>query len=199
MQIIPNPLSKLKIKKNNAWRMTWRKVFRSVVSQRLTHALLQNSLFSFSILIHCNGAWITASTLLCVSATFFWTCLALCLDSTWHYVPRVNYVLSKFCYQFKILFVISYALCERDKRNSLHCSLSVDFCYFPFPLSWAVLTFFQPLFVYDFFRFLILPGCLWALFLWQFCLWDVLTRIELSSSLECSRLCEYVIPLVCNL
>lgn len=51
--------------------MTWRKVFRSVVSQRLTHALLQNSLFSFSILIHCNGAWITASTLLCVSATFF--------------------------------------------------------------------------------------------------------------------------------
>lgn len=151
MQIIPNPLSKLKIKKNNAWRMTWRKVFRSVVSQRLTHALLQNSLFSFSILIHCNGAWITASTLLCVSATFFWTCLALCLDSTWHYVPRVNYVLYKFCYQFQILFVISYALCERDKRNSLHYSLSVDFCSVPFPLSWAVLTFFQPLLVYDFF------------------------------------------------
>lgn len=69
MQIIPNPLNKLK--KKNAWRMTWRKVFLSVVSQRLTHALLQNSLFSFSILIHCNGAWITASTLLCVSATFF--------------------------------------------------------------------------------------------------------------------------------
>lgn len=56
--------------KKNFWRTTLRRVFLSVVSWRLTHALLQKSLFSFSIFIHCNGTWITAIVLLRVSGVF---------------------------------------------------------------------------------------------------------------------------------